>query len=302
MKNWSLLIGSSIFFIILLTGFLAPHLPFVDNQLTENVLMRDEQGKPLVPAYAPSKDYPWGSDYKGVDVLSILLLGTKETLTIIFSIAILRYIMAIPLAIGAFYIPIIRSILKGWNQLFSYFPPILFVVMIVGIPFIFYSNVHAVWMVLILATIEVGRVADIFLSKMENTSQKPFLESGIVGGCSRFTLFKNYFWPDLQPHILTNFFNDLARVLFLIAQLGVIGVFLSHDFFSQRGGTFEAINSSNSWPALLVDIHQDMWGHEWIPVSSIMMITITLFSIHLISDGLEKYFQRKYNKSQGVGI
>ena len=156
--------------------------------------------------------------------------------------------MAIPLAIGAFYIQIIRSILKGWNQLFSYFPTYSICRNDSRYTFYFFIQMcmQCGWY-LFLANIEVGRVADIFLSKMENTSQKPFLESGIVGGCSRFTLFKNYFWPDLQPHILTNFFNDLARVLFLIAHnWGVIGVFLSHDFFSQRGGTFEAINSSNS--------------------------------------------------------
>ena len=302
MKNWSLIFGSIIFLLIILTGILAPYLPFVDKNLEKNLVTREESGKLIIPAYEPSDKYPLGSDHKGIDILSTLLLGTKETLMIIFSVTILRYIIAIPLAISSFYIQFIRTILAGWNQLFSYFPPILFVVMIVEVPFIFYSNFHAVWMVVILALIEVGRVSDIFLKKMENTLQKQFLESGIVGGCSRFTLFKNYFWPDLQPHVLTNFFNDLARVLFLIAQLGIIGIFLSHDFFRQLGGTYQAMNTSISWPALLVKIHRVICSFEWIPLSAIFMITITLFSIHLISDGLKKHFQRKYNKSQGVGI
>ena len=69
-------------------------------------------------------------------------------------------------------------------------------------------------MIFVIAIIEVGRVSDIFLKNMEETNKKPFVESGIVTGCTRFTLFKKYFWAELQPHVFTNFFNDLGRIYF----------------------------------------------------------------------------------------
>ncbi|MGE8203949.1 ABC transporter permease subunit [Heyndrickxia sp. NPDC080065] len=302
MKNWSLLIGSILFSMIIFLGLAAPHLPFVDSKLTQHLLSQDDNGRPIVPAFAPSEDFPLGSNYQGVDLLSLLLMGTNETLIIIFSIAILRYALAIPLGIGAYYFQLIRAILSGWNQLFSYLPPIFFVGMMVGIPFIMFSKFHALWMIFLIAIIEVGRVADIFLKNMESTSEKPFVESGIVAGCTRMTMFRKYLWPHLQPHIFTNFFNDLGRILFLIAQLGVFSIFISHEFITNLDRGYDTVNSSIAWPTHLASIIRNIWGQSWIPISGITIITITLFSLHLIANGLERYFQRKTNKSEGVGI
>ncbi|MEC1375308.1 ABC transporter permease subunit [Heyndrickxia oleronia] len=302
MKNRSLIIGSTLFAIIILLGLSAPYLPFVDKNLTEHGLIRNSDGKLLVPPFPPSMEFPLGSNHKGVDILSIILIGTKETFIVVFATAILRYLLAIPLGIGAFYFRFVKALLKGLNQLFSYLPPIFFVGVIVGLPFIIFSHYHSLWMIFVIAIIEVGRVSDIFLKNMEETNKKPFVESGIVTGCTRFTLFKKYFWPELQPHVFTNFFNDLGRILFLIAQLGIVAIFISHEFFSTLNGAYVIANSSNAWPTLLIDLLNNIWGKTWIPYSAITIITITLFSLHLISNGLENYFQRKTNKSQGVGV
>ncbi|QQZ07824.1 ABC transporter permease subunit [Heyndrickxia vini] len=302
-KNWSLIIGTTIFSIIILLGITAPYLPIVDANLTEHLLGKDSDGKPITPAFAPSKEFPLGSNFKGVDILSLLLIGTKETMIVIFSIALLRYMLALPLGIGAFYFRAIRGILACWNQLFSYLPPIFFVGMMVGIPFILFSKFHAFWMILIISIIEVGRVADILLNNMKSTNEKPFVESGIVSGCTRITLFRKYLWPHLLPQVMTNFVNDLGRILFLIAQLGIVYVFIDHEFFSTLNrGSYEVSNTSNSWPTLLADILQNIWGKTWIPFSAITIITITLLSLHLIANGLERYFQKKINKSEGVGV
>lgn len=302
-KNWSLRIGAMIFLLVIFIPFIAPYFPFIDSSLQEHVILKNDEGKIMSPPFPPSDQFLIGSDRQGVDLLSRLLIGTKETIMIIFGIAILRYFIAIPLSIGAFYFQSMKFLLASWNQLFSYLPPIFFIAIIVGIPFIFFSSFHALWMVFVVAIIEVGRVADIFLKKMEDTSQKPFIEAGIVSGCTRFRLFKDYFWPELQPHILTNFFIDLGRVLFLIAQLGVVGIYISHEFMSlEVTNAYVAINNSHAWPMLLLNITKDIWASKWIPFAAISAITITLFSLHLIADGLQKHFKQKYRNSQGMGI
>lgn len=302
-KNWSLRIGGVIFLVIIIIAFLAPYFPFVDVSLKKHAILTDGNGKIMSPPFPPSSQFLIGSDQNGVDLLSRLLIGTKETMIIIFGIAILRYALAIPLSIGAFYYRTAKFFLASWNQLFSYLPPIFFVAIIVGLPFIFFSSFHALWIGIVIALIEVGRVAEIFLKKIEDTSQKPFIESGIASGCTRYRLFKNYLWPELLPHVLTNFFVDLGRVLFLIAQLGVVGIYISHEFISgEVANAYKAVNTSHAWPLFLLNITYDIWSNKWIPFAAISAITITLFSIHLIADGLQKHFQQKYRSSKGIGI
>src|SRR5574342_781588 len=118
--NKSLTIGLLILSFLLIIAFSAPYLPFVDTSLKEQVMRQKEDGAYELPPFAPSKEYPIGSDASGVDLLSKVLLGTKETLLTILAIALIRYIFAIPLALASFYSQFFHKILIVWNRLFSF--------------------------------------------------------------------------------------------------------------------------------------------------------------------------------------
>ena len=94
MKNRSLIIGSTLFAIIILLGLSAPYLPFVDKNLTEHGLIRNSDGKLLVPPFPPSMEFPLGNPtIREWIFLSIILIGTKETFIVVFATAILRYLL-----------------------------------------------------------------------------------------------------------------------------------------------------------------------------------------------------------------
>lgn len=295
--NKSLLFGLTIISFLLVIAFIAPYLPFVDTSLKETVMKQKEGGGFELPPFAPSADFPIGSDANGKDLLSRVLLGTKETLLTILAIVLIRYIIAIPLAMASFYTKIFHRILVMWNRLFSFMPPIFFVILIIGTPFVTFSDNRYLWIMLVLALIEAGRVADIFYQGMVDISKKPYVEAGIVSGSSALTMLKNYYWPPLRPFFIVQFFSDLGRTLFLIGQLGIVGIFLSVEFVSQLSGGYKAMNASNAWPTYFAEITHHIWSHPWLPITGTVAIGITILAFSMTSSGLQQYFDKKYKRA-----
>lgn len=295
--NKSLLFGLTILCFLLVTALIAPYLPFVDTSLKETVMKQKEGGGFELPPYEPSADFPIGSDANGKDLLSRVLLGTKETLLTILAIVLIRYIIAVPLAMASFYMKIFHRILVMWNRLFSFMPPIFFVILIIGTPFVTFSDNRYLWIMLVLALIEAGRVADIFYQGMVDISKKPYVEAGIVSGSSALTMLKNYYWPPLRPFFIVQFFSDLGRTLFLIGQLGIVEIFLSVEFVSQLSGGYKAMNASNAWPTYFAGITQHIWSHPWLPITGTIAIGITILAFSMTSSGLQQYFDKKYKRA-----
>ncbi|MEW8969895.1 MAG: ABC transporter permease subunit [Mesobacillus sp.] len=295
--NKSLFFGLTILSFLLVIVLIAPYLPFVDTSLKETVMKQKEGGGFELPPFAPSADFPIGSDANGKDLLSRVLLGTKETLLTILAIVLIRYIIAIPLAMASFYMKFFRRILIMWNLLFSFMPPIFFVILIIGTPFVTFSDNRYLWIMLVLALIEAGRVADIFYQGMVDISRKPYVEAGIVSGSSALTMLKNYYWPPLRPFFIVQFFSDLGRTLFLIGQLGIVEIFMSVEFVSQLSGGYKAMNTSNAWPTYFAEITHHIWSHPWLPITGTVAIGITILAFSMTSSGLQQYFDKKYKRA-----
>ncbi|TFE02005.1 ABC transporter permease subunit [Jeotgalibacillus salarius] len=294
--NKNLTIGSVMLVILLVFTFIGPLLPVIDNGISEEGARFTDNGIE-VPPFPPSAEDPLGSDREGRDVLSLLVAGAKETFLVILAIVIIRFMISAILGVGSYYSKTIKGLLSVWSQLFSFLPPIFFVIFFAGLPFMVFSEHRQLWLIVVIAAVEVGRIGDVFKASMDYSAEKPFFEAGIVSGCSRWTLFKNYFWPELRLTLVTNFISDMGRTLFLIAQFAVIGVFLQSAFWSIRGGGVEAVNNSYIWPTLLMNIHQDIITAEWVVISTVGVITFTMITFYLLSSGIRNYYQDKYHQS-----
>ncbi|TFD98312.1 ABC transporter permease subunit [Jeotgalibacillus sp. R-1-5s-1] len=294
--NRHLATGSIMLIILLFITFLGPFLPMVDDSLTQQGARFTDAGIE-VPPFPPSAQDPLGSDRDGRDVLSLLVAGSKETLLVIVTIVVIRFAVAAILGIGSYYSGLLKGFLSVWSQLFSFMPPVFFVIFFAGMPFIMFSEHRQLWLILAIALVEVGRTANMIRTSMIQSSKRPFFEAGIVTGCSNVTLFKAYFWPELRLMMLTSFVNDLGRTLFLIAQFAVIGVYLQNAFGSIRGGGVETMNNSFIWPSLLDNINQDVFSAEWVVLSTVGFITFTMVTFYLLSNGIRRFYEERYQQS-----
>lgn len=92
-----------------------------------------EGGKVAKAPFPPSFENPLGTDNDGRDLLSLLIIGTKDTLRYIFLITIIRYLVAIPLAFLAAPKKGLAYMVAGtWNSLFSSIPTIFAAILLRG--------------------------------------------------------------------------------------------------------------------------------------------------------------------------
>ncbi|RDU37667.1 hypothetical protein DRW41_07440 [Neobacillus piezotolerans] len=298
-KNWRLWTGALFLVLLGVIAVAGPHLPFVDTELKEIGAIRTDEGKFILVPFPPMEGYPLGSTHKGVDILSLLIMGTGETLKIVLSVVALRYVLAVPLAVAGFYSKFMEGVMNGWQQLFSFMPPIFFVSFFSGLPFIFFSEWRPVYMILILALLETGRAAEIIHTHLRDTEKRPYIEAGIVSGCSPYTLFRNYYLPVVIPNIIVMVINDIGRTLFLLAQLGIVFIFISQKFMMNEWGTaYEVVNTSPTWPMIFTSILDDVRIYKWIPFAGIGAIGLTLLFINLFAGGLQRYFESRHRTAR----
>jgi peptide/nickel transport system permease protein len=261
---------------------------------SEGVRM-DSTGRDIqVPPYPPSEKNILGSDHEGRDMLSLIVVGTKDTLYIVFVITLVRYLLALPLAFMASKkTGPAHWILSGWNQLFTALPTLFSAILLMNIPFLVFSENRLLWSIFLIAVIEVGRVAYIFQQQAYSLSKELFVEAGITIGNSPIGLYGRHYLPLMIPQIIVNFFMDLGRVMLLIGQLGLFSIFISQIWIQLDFSKGEILNTSYNWATLLGNARGDMLQAFWIPFYPALAITLTIVAFSLMGEGLSQYFDRK---------
>nr|WP_255688813.1 ABC transporter permease subunit [Pontibacillus sp. HN14] len=249
-----------------------------------------------IPPFPPSGEYWLGSDHYGRDILSRLVVGTKEVLAVVLSVVLIRYSIAIPLGLGAFYYRPVRALLQFLNQTLSFVPMIFIVLFFLMLPYVYFSPHRTTWLIIILAVVEVGRVGDVLYKQTEEISYKPFMDTAITSGNTSFQMLRRYYFPQLFPHMAVNVSLDISRVMFVIGQLGLIQVFISHKIEALPSVTtpaYKVVNTSNAWPVLFQRATADVFGSVWIPFAGAGAITIFVVGFYLLGNGIRHYFEKR---------
>jgi peptide/nickel transport system permease protein len=301
MRNWSIIIGGSMVFILLFMATLGPILPFVDSELNEEQIRIHEDGTVEGVPFAPSKKNPLGTDDKGRDLLSLIVMGARETFLVIFIVAFVRYLFALPLAMITFQSKgVAYWLIYKWNGILSTLPTLIAAAVLINTPFIMVSEHRTILAILILSILEVGRVSYIFHQQMNNLSEQTFIEAGKSIGNRQFGIYKRYYIPYLLPQIVVNFVLDLGKVMLLIGQLGFLSIFISHSFVLYDIGIAGYANESLAWPQLLAESRNHIRQNYWIPFYSALAIAYSVFAFNLFGEGLRQHFEEgsttKYNR------
>ncbi|MCA1031055.1 ABC transporter permease subunit [Bacillus timonensis] len=294
MHNKSLIIGTIMTVLLVITMVFGPYLPFIDAELSGERVKFPEPGKIETAPFPPSDEYLLGTDKEGRDLLSLIVVGTKDTILIIFAITLLRYIIAVPLAlIASKQVGPISWFIKWWHQLFSSLPIIFSTILLVNLPFLMFSEQRYIWCIVIIALIEVGKVAFITQQQAHALSKAAFVEAGITLGVTPLGLIIRYYIPNLLPEIIVNFFIDLSRVALLIGQLGILSIFIMQEFVQLNYGAGEVINTNFNWATLLGQARHDVLKAFWIPFFPALALTFTILSFNILAEGLRQHFNRR---------
>jgi peptide/nickel transport system permease protein len=299
-RNKALIWGSFLLLLLMMLTFIGPLLPIIDQDLERETLRYDENRKMMKVPFPPSEQNLLGTDGEGVDLLSLIVMGAKETLLIVFVIAVVRYSIAIPIGIAASSSSgVIYWLVYKWNQIFSALPTLFAAILFIRMPFIVISENRTLWVILILALLEVGRVSYIIHQQVHSLSKTPFVESGRMVGNTALGIYRRYFMPYLIPQIIINFVLDLGKIMLLLGQLGFLSIFISQIFMTYDIGVGMLVNQTNTWPQLLANSRGYIRTDFWIPFWPSMAIAFTIITFNLFGEGLRQHFEKlsssKYN-------
>lgn len=289
---WVGIIGCSMFAIFFIFG---PYLPKVDKNVTPHSYVVGPKSNLdfILPPFPPNKDFILGSDKKGRDIYSALIMGTRETLTTVLIISIVTFLLAIPLGVAAAHLSFFRFVLQGWNYLFSRLPVFFYIIIISTIPFFIFSPHRGIWMVGFLIIFELGKVGEVVYKGVSHIQNTTYYEAGLVAGSKPIGLFKRYYWPGCYPQWVAYFVQHLGSMLFLLGQLGIFGIFLSQSLSQQGSPAYEIDNTALVWPMFLFDVMIDFDNFTWVPLFGSLFITLAMFSFVSLGEGILEYHLRK---------
>lgn len=290
-KNIPLWMGMSLSAILVFIMFAGPYLPFIDQNL-EKEPSRWVGKKIVLPAYSPSPNNLLGSDKKGVDNLSRLVVGAKETVYIIVTIGLIRYFIGVPLGLLArkkkgithFFITLM-------NQVFLYLPPIFSVLLLLAFPVLLFSTHRLYWALFVLAVVEAGRVAVTVQAKAYRISKELYVEAGNALGLSSKRMVRKYYVPGMLPELIVNFCTDLGKVTLLLGQLAVLNIFLDHKWMETNYYVWQFVNTQFNWATLIsnhrTEIYMGKFAFVFYPAFALMF---TILTFNMLGEGFRRKF------------
>lgn len=291
-KNIPLWIGTSLLAILVFIMFAGPYLPFIDPNL-EKETSRWVGEKLVLPAYSPSPDNLLGSDKKGVDNLSKLVVSAKETIYIIITVGVIRYLIGVPLGLlSRKKKGISHFIVTLMNQVFSYLPPIFSAILLMAFPVLLFATHRLYWVLVILAVVEAGRVAVTVQAKACQISKELYVEAGTALGLSSKRMLRKYYVPGMLPEFLVSFCTDLGKVTLLLGQLAVLSIFLDQKWVETDYYTWQFVNTQFNWSTLIADhrveIRRAKFAFVFYPAFALMF---TMLTFNLLGEGFRRKFR-----------
>ncbi|TYS67670.1 ABC transporter permease subunit [Sutcliffiella horikoshii] len=293
-KNIYLKIGGGMLLLLLTITFLAPFLPYIqDGMEVGRVIL--EPGRILTAPFPPTVDLPLGSDMDGRNLISVLVIGAKDTLFIIILIAAIRYVVGIVLGIiASFGNRLISSMLDTFDQMFSSLPVIFFAVLLLNIPFIIFLDSRFIVAIVTIAIIEAGRVGVTVKEQILSIKREPYIEAAVTVGVSPYLMTKNYYIPNILPSLIVNFCYDIGRIALVIGQLGVFSVFITQELVQLEANYGEIQNTSFNWATLLGEAKNLIYTAYWIPLFAALALLYVIISFNILGEGLRRFFEKRH--------
>jgi peptide/nickel transport system permease protein len=291
--NRSLFLGASMLAFLLFLSVFGPILPFIDAELKPRMVWIKEDGQVELPPYPSSTSFPLGSDLEGRDLLSLLVMGTRDTMGLVVLIVLLRYGLALPLAVLAVPGSVLQRFVRFWSQGFTFLPVLFIAIIYMNLPFLYLSDHRLWWVIIGLAALEAGRVSLLFQEQMHMLARSEFVTAGIMIGHSPWGLFRRYYLPPLLPQLCIQFTLDMGRVMLLLGSLGLLGIYVEQSLVGIDRGVAQMVSQSAAWPILLADVRGLIRSEPYLPYMICSMIAFAVLTFNLLGEGLRNHFEAR---------
>ncbi len=268
----------------------------------ESIYFVVEHGNDPRP-YGPGLVFPFGSDILGRDILSLVLAGARATLTIVVLAGTARVIAGMLVAaIGSWWRPA-RLLTESVAELVSAVPATLVALVLVKI----FLRAEASTPMVIGALVIAGWAGPYRVIRAEVDRLRPleFTEGAVALGVGRWRIFWRHHLPHLIPVIAVNLSQQIVASLVLVAELGVLGVFVGatrlinveESLTRVTTGTLTVtlLSDPPDWGGLLANARtiESLWTTRWLFLVPGVAFAITAIAVAAVGFALARRYARR---------
>ena len=249
--------------------------------------------------HPPSSQALLGTDEISRDVYTRIIHGTKVTLTCVFWVSFFRILVGLPIGLLAgMRVRYIPKILRVANSIFTTIPSLILCFVILNIEYIRNLPLSQSMPIFIFILTFVGwpKLASLVEEKTTKILGEEFIEGEIALGKTRGEIVRQNVIPHLTPSLISWGFLEMGLILFLLAQLSILGVFIG----PRQGAMIIDGNPSwftsldPEWSSMLsraaIDISR---GNYWLVFFPSLAFFIGITGFNLLGEGLKEEFNKR---------
>lgn len=301
--NGPLIAGFIIFAAILIVIIFPQRLTSINPYGIENVRVEVVPNQGIVKMegapFKPSKESPLGTDELGRDVLSLIIYGTRLTMLLGLLIVVGRFLIALPIGIGAgFGSHFCNALINQFNAMFSAIPALIISIIILkmGVFSSLYKRESIIAFVIVLTFVGWGRLGLLIMERVRDILSKPFIKGEIAVGKGSFQIAMENVIPHLSPELVVLFFMEMAMALSMVMQLGIFGVFIGNVSLMEDVGKPMNINFEPEWGSMLSTGRVYISSAPWVVLSPAVAFFISILGSNLLGEGIRRMLQEKNSK------
>lgn len=217
---------------------------------------------------APCSTYLLGTDNMGRDILSRIILGSRESLGIAFFVVLISAVVGTMIGmVSGYFGGAVDMLFMRLVDVFLAFPTIVFVLAVTT-----FAQASQMNLVIAISCVQWVRYARIARGEAVLIRNAEYIEAAKAMGNSSVSILLRYFLANVAPKILVMMSMDIGSIILYCASLSFLGL--------------GAQPPSPSWGVMISDGKDYIRYAPWMAIYPGVAVAITALGFNMIGDGL----------------
>ncbi len=273
-RNPKLILGFLIFVCLLGFSFIGPF--FIDTG--------DAQPMSAMPAQAPTRAYPFGTDDQGRDLLAVAIVGLPLTLQIGLIAGTVAIIIGTILGLTAGYLGgWVDLIIRGICDILLTVPGL---VVLITVAASIKGSISVQTMALVVAGLAWMWPARTIRSQVLSLRERAYIQMAKLSGMRTDEIIFREIMPNLLPFLAASFVGSVSAAILASVGLEALGLGPQNE---------PTLGMTIYWGITFNAVIRGMWWWLAIPIALIVLLFLSLF---LMSAGLDEIANPRLRKSE----
>ena len=280
-RNWSVRIGSGALLVLILVAIAAPWMGTLDPGVMDGAVMNVLPGVKgeftLLDGTVVKHSFWMGTDSFGRDIWSRVLYGTRISLTVGVTVAIVALLLGAVIGLSAGYLRWLDGLLMRIMDGLMAIPSILLAIALVSA-----WGPSLLTVIIAIAIPEIPRVTRVVRSLVLSIREEPYVEAAVTLGTPTWKIIVRHILPNaVAPLIVLGTFTCGLAIL-VEAVLSFLGIGLPPEIPTWGNIMAEGRVQFNQFP------HNVLFPG--------IFLALTVLAVNMLGDGLRDTLDPKFNK------